>query len=131
MPSPLSTFIVRQPQPVTRQHTFVQPSQVVDHICPNESAVLRSHLAQTSIDPCQAVYRQRLDIEELLDLGGNRRRSLHALADFHPVPPNPAFVGRVGEQVFGKRTVQIEHCESVEIDNVSVVDEHLDGRLVV
>ena len=73
LPSLLPTFIVRQPLPVTRQDAFVQPPQVIDHMCPNQSAAIRSHLAQTSIDPCQAVFRQVGD------------HAMHSILDERPV----------------------------------------------
>ena len=57
----MPTLVVQQHQSVARQHAFVQPPQIVDHLCPNERAMLRGNLLHTNVDPGHCVGRQRGD----------------------------------------------------------------------
>ena len=71
------------------------------------------------------------DVQHLVDRCGNGQRTIDAPGDIDRVPAQPAFVGGVGKQVLRKRAMQVEQRMAIELDGARVVDQQLDGALVI
>src|SRR3546814_5714734 len=70
-------------------------------------------------------------VEVLRDLLRYRQRLVHRACDGHVDAAQPPAGRGIGQQVVGQQRVQVLHRVAVETDLPRLLDQHLDGSLVV